>query len=66
HTLVQLGKVLGLETVAEGIECEEQRRRLEAENVNIGQGFLFARPLSVKAVDRLLQQSVVQTEVTPV
>jgi EAL domain-containing protein (putative c-di-GMP-specific phosphodiesterase class I) len=66
HTLVQLGKVLGLETVAEGIECEEQRRRLEAENVNIGQGFLFARPLSVKAVERLLQQSVVQTEVTPV
>jgi EAL domain-containing protein (putative c-di-GMP-specific phosphodiesterase class I) len=64
HTLVQLGKVLGLETVAEGIESEDQRLRLEAENVNVGQGFLFARPLSVEAVDLLLGNSVVQTEVT--
>ncbi len=55
HTLVQLGKVLGLETVAEGIESDDQRRRLQAENVNIGQGFLFARPLDVGAVDRLLK-----------
>jgi diguanylate cyclase (GGDEF)-like protein/PAS domain S-box-containing protein len=64
HTLVQLGKVLGLETVAEGIECEEQRQRLEAEDVNVGQGFLFSRPLSVDAVDRLLKKSVARTEVT--
>jgi diguanylate cyclase (GGDEF)-like protein/PAS domain S-box-containing protein len=55
HTLVQLGKVLGLETVAEGVESEDQRRKLEAENVNVGQGFLFARPLDVEAIDQLLE-----------
>jgi EAL domain-containing protein (putative c-di-GMP-specific phosphodiesterase class I) len=62
HTLVQLGKVLGLETVAEGIESEDQRKRLQAEDVNIGQGFLFARPLDVEAVDQLLNASANQLE----
>lgn len=54
HTLVQLGKVLDLETVAEGIESEDQRILLQAEDVNIGQGYLFARPLEAKAVGQLL------------
>ena len=62
HTLVQLGKVLGLETVAEGIESEDQRKRLQAEDVNIGQGFLFARPLDVEAVDQLLRDSMNMAE----
>jgi EAL domain-containing protein (putative c-di-GMP-specific phosphodiesterase class I) len=44
HTLVQLGKVLGLETVAEGIETDLQRTLLSSEGVDIGQGYLFARP----------------------
>jgi diguanylate cyclase (GGDEF)-like protein len=57
HTLVQLGKVLGLETVAEGIENEDQRLRLMAENVNVGQGFLFAHPLEADAVVQLLNGS---------
>jgi len=57
HTLVQLGKVLGLKTVAEGIETEDQRMRLRAEKVDIGQGYLFARPLDVAAIDRVLSES---------
>jgi diguanylate cyclase (GGDEF)-like protein len=57
HTLVQLGKVLGLETIAEGIETDDQRIRLEDEQVDTGQGFLFARPLSVDDVDRFLGAS---------
>jgi EAL domain-containing protein (putative c-di-GMP-specific phosphodiesterase class I) len=57
HTLVQLGKVLGLETVAEGIENDEQRMRLMAEDVNVGQGFFFAHPLDVDAVNELLSRS---------
>jgi diguanylate cyclase (GGDEF)-like protein len=56
HTLVQLGKVLGLEIVAEGVESDGQRLRLEAEDVETAQGFFFARPLAVEAVDRLLKQ----------
>ena len=54
HTLVQLGKVLGLQTIAEGVETDDQLLRLRAEGVDIGQGFLFARPMGVADVDRLL------------
>jgi diguanylate cyclase (GGDEF)-like protein len=57
HTLVQLGKVLGIETIAEGVETDSQRSRLESEAVDTGQGFLFARPLSVKDLDHLLSDS---------
>ncbi len=54
HALVQLGKTLGLGIVAEGIETQEQRRRLETEGVDYGQGYLFAQPLDVEAVNGLL------------
>ena len=57
HTLVQLGKVLGLETIAEGIETDDQRLRLKAERVDGGQGFLYARPLTVEQVDQLLAEA---------
>jgi EAL domain-containing protein (putative c-di-GMP-specific phosphodiesterase class I) len=57
HAMVQLGKALGLETVAEGVENDDQRVRLTAEKVDTGQGFLFARPLDVEAVSRLLEDS---------
>jgi diguanylate cyclase (GGDEF)-like protein len=63
HTLVQLGKVLGLATVAEGIETDEQRDKLRAEKVDIGQGYLFARPLSVVAIERLLSDASTTGEV---
>jgi len=45
RALVQLGKALGLETLAEGIEDELQLYRLRAEQCDEGQGYLFARPL---------------------
>ncbi len=55
HTLVQLGKVLGIETVAEGVETSGQVDVLRAEEVDGGQGFHFARPMGVEAPDlRLL------------
>ncbi len=57
HAMVQLGKALGLETVAEGVENDGQRVQLAAESVDTGQGFLFARPLDVEAVSRLLEES---------
>ncbi len=54
HTLAQLGKALGLETVAEGIENETQQARLRYEHVDTGQGFLFSLPIEADAVRRLL------------
>jgi len=54
HTLVQLGNVLGLEMVAEGIETEGQWAQLRAENVQKGQGFLFSRPVDASTIDAFL------------
>ncbi len=51
HTLVQLGQDLGLRTLAEGVETAAQMARLRQENVNAVQGFLFARPMTVAAID---------------
>jgi diguanylate cyclase (GGDEF)-like protein len=45
RTLVQLGRDLGLTTLAEGVETTEQIDRLRDEHVDQAQGFLMARPL---------------------
>jgi diguanylate cyclase (GGDEF)-like protein len=58
HTLVQLGKTLGLETVGEGIEEQVQLRNLQDEDCDSGQGFLFARPLDTDAIEGLLDIGV--------
>ena len=58
HTLVQLGKALSIETLAEGIEQPEQLTTLQRENCDSGQGFLFARPLDAAAMEAFLQDSL--------
>ena len=60
HTLIQLGKVLGLTTVAEGVESNEQREFLKAEGVNIGQGYLFSKPLGVSEVEEAFRIPICQ------
>jgi diguanylate cyclase (GGDEF)-like protein len=54
HTLVQLGKALSIETLAEGIEQQHELTILQEEQCDSGQGFLFARPLEVKAAEEFL------------
>jgi EAL domain-containing protein (putative c-di-GMP-specific phosphodiesterase class I) len=55
RTLVQLGKALAIETLAEGIEQEQELTLLQAQQCDSGQGFLFARPLDVAAAEVFLQ-----------
>jgi diguanylate cyclase (GGDEF)-like protein len=55
RTLVQLGKSLSIETLAEGIEQSRELSLLKEENCDSGQGFLFARPLELEACDSFLQ-----------
>jgi diguanylate cyclase (GGDEF)-like protein len=55
HTLMQLGKALHLETLAEGIEESAQLLQLQAERCDVGQGFLFARPLSPEDVEEFIK-----------
>lgn len=46
RTIVALARSLGLQTLAEGVETVPQAQTLLMEGVEIGQGFLFAPPLS--------------------
>jgi diguanylate cyclase (GGDEF)-like protein len=56
HTLVELGKTLGIETLAEGIEKEVQLAHLQREHCDSGQGFLFSRPVEVGDVEAFLEK----------
>ena len=42
HTMVELGRTLGLVTLAEGIEDEDQLEGLRGERCDQGQGFIFS------------------------
>jgi diguanylate cyclase (GGDEF)-like protein len=53
-TLIQLGKTLNIDTLAEGIEEPAQLRALQRERCDHGQGFLLARPLAADAVEEFL------------
>jgi diguanylate cyclase (GGDEF)-like protein len=56
HTQVQLGKALGLVTVAEGIEEKDQLTKLQLEECDDGQGFYYARPLEAQAVEPFMAE----------
>jgi diguanylate cyclase (GGDEF)-like protein len=56
HTLVQLGKALAIETIAEGIEADGELSMLRESECDGGQGFLFARPLDAQATRDFLVQ----------
>jgi len=48
--IIAIGDRLGLEVVAEGIEREEQSASLHQLGCELGQGFLFARPMTEDAL----------------
>jgi diguanylate cyclase (GGDEF)-like protein len=56
HSLVQLGKALSIETLAEGIELPQELTLLRDEQCDSGQGFLFARPLNASDTESFLRR----------
>ena len=54
-TLIALGSKLGLQTLAEGIEEDEQLRTVQAEHCDFGQGYLFGRPVAPEQIEALLR-----------
>ncbi len=54
--MIKIGKTLSLETVAEGVELIEQADRLRTLQCDIGQGYLFSRPLPSDAISALLRE----------
>jgi diguanylate cyclase (GGDEF)-like protein len=54
RTVVDLSRNLGLATIAEGIEHEEQAAALRDLGCSLGQGFLYSRPLPADAMTIVL------------
>ena len=54
ETIVQFGRILGVETLAEGIEMAQQATQLQQIQCEYGQGYLFARPLDAASATTLL------------
>jgi EAL domain-containing protein (putative c-di-GMP-specific phosphodiesterase class I) len=57
HSVVHLGRALGLTVTAEGVETQEQRRFLQAVGCHMLQGYLFAKPMRFEQMDAMLKQS---------
>jgi len=53
QSIVTLGHALGMKVLAEGVETDEQRVLLRLAGCDEMQGFLFAKPRSAAAIDRV-------------
>jgi diguanylate cyclase (GGDEF)-like protein len=56
RAILDLGRSLGLQVIAEGIEVPEQARWLTDLGCRFGQGYLYARPMGAAAIEALLAE----------
>jgi EAL domain-containing protein (putative c-di-GMP-specific phosphodiesterase class I) len=66
RAVVKLARTFNLQTVAEGIERPDQAAELLAIGADMGQGFLFARPLAPEAMEAFLGANRPLREPVPV
>ncbi len=60
ETIVELGKRFGLKTVAEGIETIHESHKLQGIGVNVGQGYLYAKPMPKSQLIGLMRQRLMK------
>jgi diguanylate cyclase (GGDEF)-like protein/PAS domain S-box-containing protein len=53
--IVAIGRSLGMQTVAEGVETEAQRDAMRLMGCAMAQGYLYSPPLAAEALDSLLR-----------
>jgi predicted signal transduction protein with EAL and GGDEF domain len=56
RTIVGLADQMGLSTVAEGIETEEQAELLTRLGVHIGQGYFYGQPVPASEAEKLIER----------
>jgi EAL domain-containing protein (putative c-di-GMP-specific phosphodiesterase class I) len=64
-TIVQVGRDLGMQVVAEGIEQPRQLAELREMGCGYGQGFLVARPMAAPGVESLIKTGVAEPGSAP-
>jgi diguanylate cyclase (GGDEF)-like protein/PAS domain S-box-containing protein len=58
RTIIEMGRSLGLQVVAEGIETDEQRQFLRQSGCQFGQGRLFGEPIAAtEFLDLMIRQA---------
>ena len=62
--LSDLGRDLGMQVVAEGIEQPRQLAELREMGCGYGQGFLVARPMAASSVESLIRTGVAESGAT--
>ena len=55
ETILLLGRNLGVEVIAEGVETKEQASALQRFGCNLVQGYLFSRPVDIDAAAALVK-----------
>ena len=60
ETIVELAHRFGLKTVAEGVETHHESHKLQALGCDVGQGYLFAKPMPKAQFIALLRRRVVR------
>ncbi|PJZ57903.1 putative bifunctional diguanylate cyclase/phosphodiesterase [Leptospira barantonii] len=60
-TILALAESLNLNTIAEGIESEDQRDLLKAQGCGMGQGFLFSKPLPIQDLEDFVKRNAPAT-----
>jgi diguanylate cyclase (GGDEF)-like protein len=61
RAILQLAETLGLTTVGEGVETDEQAAMLRAMSCGLAQGFRYHRPQPPEAIDALLTRAPLST-----
>jgi len=56
RTITMLARNLGMKVIAEGIETKEQLAQLRALSCELGQGYLFSKPMDAESVDALMRK----------
>ncbi len=63
QTIIAMGKGLGLDVIAEGVETQAQRDYLVAHGCQAFQGYLFGKPLPLAEFEALCQELLLAAEV---
>jgi diguanylate cyclase (GGDEF)-like protein len=57
RAIIQLGKSLGMQVIAEGVETVEQEAYIIAEGCHEGQGYYYSKPLPARELGAYLKQA---------
>jgi len=57
RAIIQLGKSLGMQVIAEGVETADQEAYIVAQGCHEGQGYLYSKPLPARELTAFLKQA---------